>query len=327
MCPSRGIVHFRPARVQPVKPANPPADPPYYYCVMMFRPVDLHCHSTASDGSLPPAEVVRLAADAGLDAVALTDHDTIDGLAEAAAAAADCGIDFLPGIEVSAAHPRPGTMHLLGYGFDPDHPAMRKLTGILSAARGERAERIVHRLRQLGINGPTGELSVADIAREGGTGRPHFAAWLVRHGHAVSTNDAFKKFLGGGGAAYVENNPLGPEQIIPLVRAAGGLVSLAHPFQLRRQTFGQLEAMVRELAEMGMEGLETLHGSHDTEKVHALTRLADRLELVPTGGSDFHGASKPWIKLGQTAGGRMVPRSFYDDLRARLDRRRTIAAA
>ena len=279
----------------------------------MTAGVDLHCHSTASDGTLTPAEVVRAAHEAGVSAVAITDHDTVAGVAEAQAEARRVGVDFLTGIEISAAHPRPGTMHLLAYGFDPSHPQMRKLTGILAAAREERAGRILSALRGVGI-----EMSMTDVIAEGGTGRPHFAAALIRRGHAVSTREAFDRFLGGGGVAYVENNPLGPEQIISLVRAAGGLVSLAHPFQLRRQTFAQLEAMVRELAEMGMEGLETLHGSHDLEMVHRLTRLTDRLELIATGGSDFHGANKPWIRIGQSANRAAVPRAFYDAIVGRL---------
>ena len=283
----------------------------------MSAGVDLHCHSTASDGTLAPAAVVRAAHEAGVSAIALTDHDTVAGVAEAAAEAARLGVDFLSGIEISAAHPRPGTMHLLAYGFDVEHPQMRKLTNVLAAAREERAARILVALRDVGV-----EMSMADVIAEGGTGRPHFAGALIRRGHAVSTREAFDRFLGGGGSAYVENNPLSAGQIIPMVRAAGGIVSLAHPFQLRRQTFGQLEAMVRELAEMGMDALETLHGSHDTDMVHRLTRLADRLELIATGGSDFHGANKPWIRLGQSANRAPVPRGFYDAVVARLTSRR-----
>ena len=256
---------------------------------------------------------MRLAAERGVSALALTDHDTVAGLAEASAAADRLGIDFLPGIEVSCAHPRPGTLHLLGYGFDIDHPAMRHLTRVLANARAERAERIAQALGRAGV-----EVSVNDVvAHAGRTGRPHFAKVLIDRGHAVSTRDAFDRYLGGSGVAYVENNPLSAEQVIPLVRAAGGLCSLAHPFQLRRATFEQLEAMIRELAEQGMEGLETLHGSHTDEQVHRLTRLADRLELIPTGGSDFHGAAKPWIRLGE-AGRRTIAREAYEAIVERL---------
>ena len=278
---------------------------------------DLHAHSTASDGTFAPADVVRLAHAAGVRAMALTDHDTLEGLAEAASAAALLGIDFLPGIEISCAHPRPGTVHMLAYGFDIAHPPMRLLTSTLAHARLERAERIIARLRDGGV-----DLTLEQVREQaGGLGRPHFAAMLIRTGYAVSTRDAFDRFLGGGGSAYVENNPLSAEQVIPMIRAAGGITSLAHPLQLRRATWAQLESMIREMAEQGMDGLETLHNTHDLETQHRLTRLADRLDLIPTGGSDFHGANKPWIKLG-LAGGRDISRTFYDDVVERLRLRR-----
>ena len=277
--------------------------------------VDLHAHSTASDGTLSPAELVRLAHARGLHALALTDHDTLAGVPEAAREAAALGIDFLPGIEVSTAFPRPGTMHLLGYGLDANGPAARYLAQTLEAARRERTTLILARLARLGIAMSPDELLIE--ANGGNVGRPHVAALLVRHGHAVSTRDAFDRLIGGGGAAFVENNPFGPARVIELVRAAGGMVSLAHPLQLRRADSAQLEALVRELADDGMEGLETIHGSHATETVHRLTRLADRLELIPTGGSDFHGGNKPWIRLGE-AGPRVIPRSFYDAVAERV---------
>jgi predicted metal-dependent phosphoesterase TrpH len=158
-------------------------------------------------------------------------------------------------------------------------------------------------------------------------GRPHLADLLVRKGHAVSTRDAFTRYLGGGGAAYVDTAPLSPEQAIALIREAGGMASLAHPFQLRRREFNQLEALVRELAGQGMEGIETLHGSHDGEQVHRLTRLADRLDLLTTGGSDFHGANKPWIRLGEAGGRRAIPREFFDAVTQQLEGRRALRKA
>ena len=274
---------------------------------------DLHAHSTASDGTFAPADVVRLAHAAGVSAMALTDHDTIDGLAEAASAAASLAVDFLPGIEISCAHPRPGTVHMLAYGFDLAHPSMGLLTSALAHARLERAEGIIARLRDGSV-----DFTLEQVREQGGgLGRPHFAAVLIRTGYAVSTRDAFNRFLGGGGSAYVENNPLSAEQVIPMIRAASGITSLAHPLQLRRQTWAQLEAMIREMAEQGMDGLETLHNTHDLETQHRLTRLADRLELIPTAGSDFHGANKPWIKLG-LAGGRDISRTFYAHVVERL---------
>ncbi len=277
--------------------------------------VDLHTHSTASDGTLRPADVVRLAAEAGLSAVALTDHDTVAGVAEAAAAAGEIGIDFLTGIEVTAAFPRPGTMHLLCYGFDVDHPAMRAMGDRLAVARGERAGQIVAALNRLGL-----DLSLAEVEAEaagGSIGRPHVARVLVRRGHAASTRDAFDRYLGTAGAAWVDTAPLDAAAVIEHVRAAGGLVSLAHPRTLRRHGTAQLTALVAELAGQGMEGIETLHSTHDADTVGQMTRLADRLGLVATGGSDYHGPHKPWVKLGR-AGERPVPRQVYEAVAGRV---------
>ena len=295
--------------------------------------IDLHTHSTASDGTLDPAAVVRLAAGCGVTALALTDHDTIAGLPAAEAAARDLGIDFLTGIEVTAAFPRPGTMHLLAYGFDPAHPAFGRLTDQLAAARSERVDLILARLRRhAGI-----DLSLDQVLEEAAASRlpaanrplptpsptitrPHLARLLVKLGHAASTRDAFDRFLGNGGVAHVDTAPFDAPAVIASVRAAGGLVSLAHPLQLRRQTFAQLAALVHELADAGLEAIEVLHSTHDTDTYHKLTRLADRAGLLPTGGSDYHGPHRSTLP-GQ-ATGRPIPRAFYDALIARLASRR-----
>ncbi len=279
--------------------------------------VDLHCHSTASDGTLSPGDVVRLAAERGLSAIALTDHDTLSGVAEAAATAAALGIDFLSGIEVSAAFPRPGTMHLLAYGFDVHHPAMVRMANLLAVARHERADQMVARLNRLGVT-----LTLADVEAEaagGSIGRPHVATLLIRRGYAATTKEAFDRFLGTQGSAWVDTAPLAADGVIAHVRAAGGMVSAAHPKQLRRRTFAQLACLVEELADQGMEGIETLHSTHDDDAVRQLTRLADRAGLIATGGSDYHGPHKPWVKLG-LAGARPIPRAVYDAVAERVAR-------
>ena len=238
-------------------------------------------------------------------------------MAEAAAAAAEVGIDFLPGMEVTAAFPRPGTMHLLAYGFDVRHPALVRLAERLATARAERAEQIVHRLNRLGV-----DLTLADVEAEaagGSIGRPHVARVLVRRGAAASHRDAFDRYLGTRGAAWVDTAPLAADGVIEHVRAAGGMVSAAHPRQLKRHGVSQLAALITELAGQGMEGIETLHSTHDDDAVRQFTRLADRLGLVATGGSDYHGPHKPWVKLG-LAGGRAVPRSVYLGVVNRLRR-------
>ena len=291
-------------------------------------PVDLHCHSTASDGTTRPADVVRLAAASGLGALSLTDHDTVAGVPEAAAEAARLGLDFLPGIELSCSFPRPGTLHLLGYGVDPDSPALRRLIAEQSAGRDARNRMILDRLNRIGVAITWDDVleAAGGAATAGSIGRPHLAAALVRRGHVVSSRQAFDLYLGGAGGAYVDTNRLSADRAIATVRAAGGLASLAHPLLLRRQTPGQLEAMVRELADQGLEAIETVHSSHDADTVARLTRLADRLELLTTGGSDYHGAAKPGIRLGRPAG-RDVPREFFDAIVGRIRGRRPIRTA
>jgi len=291
--------------------------------VAKLAPVDLHTHSTASDGTSSPADVVRLAHASGLSGLALTDHDTVAGIAEASAEAEQLGLDFLPGIELSCSVPRPGTLHVLGYGIDPRSPVLRKLIDEQSAGREERNRLILDRLNGLGLDLHWDEVveAAGGPDRVGSIGRPHLASLLVRKGHVASSRQAFDRYLGGAGAAYVDTNRLSAERAFATIRAAGGLASAAHPLQLRRQTWAQLEALIRELSEQGLEAIETIHSGHDEETVARLTRLADRLDLLTTGGSDFHGSSKPGIRIGRPAG-REVPREFFDRVVARTRERK-----
>ena len=276
--------------------------------------VDLHCHSTASDGTLAPAEVVKLAVDSGLSALALTDHDTIGGIPEAAAAAKKAGLDFLPGIEISCDVPKPATMHLLGYGVDPQSPILLDLTTRLIEARNDRNPRIIRKLNELGVS-----ITMQEIEAEaGGTvvGRPHIAAVLVRKGYVSSIKNAFDKYLAQGGAAYFDKERLTAAQAIGLVTQSCGIPVLAHPVQLRTENDAQLERIVKDLKDSGLQGLEVIHSDHDAEHVEKYTKLADRFGLLKTGGSDFHGTNKKDIPLG-VARGRRIPREFYEALAQR----------
>ena len=279
--------------------------------------VDLHSHSTASDGTLPPADVVRLAKSNGLSGLALTDHDTIAGLPEAAAEAKRQGIDFLPGIEISCDYPRPGTMHMLGLGVDPESAILRDMSARLIAFRDNRNPRIIQRLNELGVAVTMEEVE----AKAGGgvVGRPHIAAVLVQKGYVNSTKAAFDKYLGQGGAAYFDKERLPPGKAMELIRASGGLPVLAHPVQLRTENDAQLERIVKDLTDMGLAGLEVIHSDHQAEHVEKFSRLADRMGLLKTGGSDFHGTNKKDISLG-TANGRRIPREYFDRLREELQR-------
>ena len=279
--------------------------------------VDLHSHSTASDGTLAPAEVARLAHRRGLSAWALTDHDTVAGIPEAQAEARALGVDFLPGIEISAEYPHPGTMHILGYGIDPASPTLQSLTRQLIQGRDDRNPRIIARLNQLGV--PITMEEVEDQA--GGTviGRPHIAAVLMRKGFVSSIKQAFDKYLAPGGLAYFDKERLTPRQALEMIRESGGISVLAHPVQLRTTNDGQLERVIKDLKDLGLRGLEVMHSDHDAALVEKFGKLADHMGLLKTGGSDFHGGNKKDIDLG-AARGRRVPRAYYEALRDAIAR-------
>jgi hypothetical protein len=274
--------------------------------------VDLHCHSTASDGTLAPADVVRLAVECGLSALALTDHDTIDGVAEAAAEANRLGLDFLPGIEISAEFPHPGTLHLLGYGVDPQSPVLRDLTKTLLAGRDNRNPKIIAKLNEIGVHVSMEEWE--DEAKGNVLGRPQLAAILHRKGYVSSIKEAFNKYLGQGAPAYADKERLSPRRAIEMIVESGGVPVVAHPIQLRTDNDAQLERIVKDLIDQGLAGMEVIHSDHNADNVQKYDALARRFGLLRTGGSDFHGANKQ-IELG-VANGRGIPREWFDALTA-----------
>jgi 3',5'-nucleoside bisphosphate phosphatase len=279
--------------------------------------VDLHCHSTASDGTLPPREVVQLAKRSNLSALALTDHDTVAGCAEALDEARKIGVDFLCGIEISAEYPPPGTMHILGYGVDPESPALKSLTETLITGRDNRNPRIVAKLNEMGVAVTMKEWE--DEAKGGVLGRPHLAAILARKGYVSSIKQAFDKYIGQGAPAYFDKERLTPRQALERIAASGGVAVLAHPMQLRTENDAQLERVVKDLVDLGLAGIEVIHSDHDDAWVQKCAALADRFGLLKTGGSDFHGTNKKDIALG-SARGRRIPREMYDSLTLRLKR-------
>ena len=283
--------------------------------------VDLHTHSTASDGTSAPDAVARLAKQSGLVGFALTDHDTVAGLEAAANAARELGIAYVPGVELSCQFPHPGTLHLLGYCIDPHSPQFREMLARLIEARDARNPRMIRKLNDLGISITVKE--VEDAAGGEVVGRPHMAAVLVRKGYVNSIKEAFNKYLGQGAAAYVEKERLSPREAIATVLAAGGLPVLAHPVQLRAQNDAQLERIVKDLVDLGLQGIEVIHSDHDAADVERCTSLADRFGLLKTGGSDFHGINKKEIQPG-LANGRRIPRQFMDDLLARKNEPTTV---
>lgn len=279
--------------------------------------VDLHAHSLASDGTLSPGEVVRLAHESDLSAMALTDHDTTAGLAEASDVARQLGIDFLNGIEISCMYPYPGTMHLLGYGIDPNSSKLQSTLRQLVDERDRRNEKIVKKLNQQGIR--VSLERVIELAGGDVVGRPHIAQAMTEIGAVKSTTQAFSKFLGPDGSAYVDKERLTARQAIDLVHEVGGVISLAHPVQLRKQNRAQLRDEIKNLADIGLDAVEVIHSDHPESVVVMLDDWADRFGLLKTGGSDFHGANKRHIKIGFAQNRRRIPRKYFEAIRARLE--------
>ena len=250
--------------------------------------VDLHVHSTASDGSRPPAEVVATAKRAGLSAIALTDHDTVAGIDDATRAGVDLGVRVVPGVELSAVEGDVET-HILGLHLS-DTRELESTLAALREMRRTRAERIVHRLNELGVRIELA--AVLEQAAGGAIGRPHVARAMIAEGWAVDFRDAFDRYLGSGRPAYVGKERLAVVDAIGLIHRAGGLAILAHPAQ--GGTRERVEAFVRD----GIDGVEVRHPSHSSEDIARLTALVDHFGLVPSGGSDWHGATDGARTLG-----------------------------
>jgi len=284
--------------------------------------IDLHTHSTVSDGSEPPERIPELAAEAGCAAVALTDHDSLAGLARAAVAAQRVGVQLVPGCEVSCRRPSgpggasaEGAMHVLCYFVENGEGPLQDELGRLRDDRSGRNHRLVERLGELGVPLTWDEV-VAEAGDEAGVGRPHFARVLVAHGAARTIDDAFDRWLAEGRPAYVPKARLDAAEVSTLARASGGVAVLAHPLSLG-MGLSALERVVDELAGRGLAGLEATYGSYRAEDRRALRRLAERTGLVATGGSDFHGSFKPDLRVGTGLGDLDVPDDALEALAAR----------
>lgn len=242
--------------------------------------VDLHVHSTASDGSRAPADVVQEAKRVGLAAIALTDHDTVDGVAEASHAGSAIGVRVVPGVELSAVEGDVET-HILGLHLSDTRELEARLVALRDMRR-TRAERIVQRLNELGVR-----IAMADVLEQaagGAIGRPHVARAMIADGWAVDFRDAFDRYLGNGKPAFVSKDRLAVADAIELIHRAGGLAILAHPAQA-----GTRER-VQAFAALGIDGVEVRHPSHSSEDAARLAALVEHFGLVPSGGSDWHGS-------------------------------------
>jgi predicted metal-dependent phosphoesterase TrpH len=283
--------------------------------------IDLHLHSVASDGSDPPSQIARLAFEAGLEAFALTDHDTFDGLPEASQRAETLGIQFVPGIELSCTT-QFGSCHLLGYFVGKQDTPLAKKLAELRSWREERNKEIATKLRGLGVE--VDYETVRQLAGGNIVGRPHFAQAIVAAGHASSEQEAFDRYLASGKPAYVPKARLSASQAIALVLESGGVPVLAHPFfGLESQTTDprestrMLKALLEELSAAGLVGLEAYYSTYSPETRQELLAMARNANLVPTGGSDYHGTHKPGLSVGTGTGDLQVPRSCLEELTAR----------
>ncbi|MBU7006474.1 PHP domain-containing protein [Phosphitispora fastidiosa] len=264
--------------------------------------IDLHVHTTASDGTMTPERIVFLAARCGLKAVAITDHDTVEGLAEALQAGEKAGIEVVPGVEIGVDYP--GEMHILGYYMDHRSSRLSRDLAQLRESRDRRNPRMAAKLRELGF-----DITMDEVARAaGGTvvGRPHFAAVLKKKGYINSVEEAFDRYLGAGRPAYVKKDKISPAQGIEMITGAGGIPVLAHPHYLRAGGREEFEELLRALCGSGLMGIEAYYSTHSATETAYFCALAKTNGLLVTGGSDFHGANKPEIKLGRGLGGLAV---------------------
>lgn len=284
--------------------------------------VDLHVHTTFSDGSLTPAEVVWLAVDVGLAAIAVTDHDGVDGNAEAYAEGAQQGLEVIPGVEISCDF-TPTNVHIVGLFIDPTNAELTEALVDVREYRKRRNPKILAKLAELGIY-----LELEEVAAKAGgrtLGRPHIAEVMVDKGYVASFQEAFDRYLAHNKPAYVGRRRISAEEGIALIHGAGGLAFLAHPgvYALPPRI---LENMVYKLARAGLDGVEVKYSDHLPTDSAFLGRIVDEYDLLASGGTDFHGAAKPGVELGIGRGDLRVPYEFVARMKARLGVRARRAA-
>lgn len=255
--------------------------------------IDLHTHSTASDGTYSPRELVYLAHKKGLKALALTDHDTVKGLKEALRAAQECGLELVPGCELSVNFK--GITHILGYYLNPEAPFLQEKLTYLRQKRHSRNEQIVAKLNELGI-----EITYAEVKAKakGSVGRPHLAQVLIEKKVVHSVQEAFDLYLGPQGKAFVPKEKFTAQTAIEILKKEKASVVLAHPFSLNLPP-EELFLELKKLKEMGLDGVEVFYTEHSPKLTKIYLEMAQKLDLIPTGGSDFHGQVKPDISLGK----------------------------
>lgn len=280
--------------------------------------IDLHAHTTASDGSLTPTELVRKAAGLGLSALAVTDHDTIGGLTEALTAAADAGMEVVPGVELSVEDDG-GRFHLLGLLIDPTNAALLGTLEEIRRSRAARNAQMAQKMEALGL-----PVTMDDVRTEAGEdaeviARPHFAQALIKKGVVGSVAEAFDKYLSTGKPLYLPKQVLTPKDAIALLHGAGGVAVMAHPGLVPLDDAALAERVESLAAEAGLDGIEAYYSQHSAEQTERFLSLARRLNLIVSGGSDFHGTPKPYVPLGVVYEGRAADPELLETMRTRRE--------
>lgn len=277
--------------------------------------IDLHMHSIYSDGTNTPEELVKMAEERGLKAIALTDHDTVGGIVPLLEAGDGSPVETIPGIELSAECAR-GTMHILGYFIDHTSDILLEKINTVREGRIERNQEILKKLNKLGYR-----LMWEDVEKHAGAdvvGRPHFAQALVEHKLVKNKKSAFDLLLAKGRPAYAERYRYTARECIELINQAGGISVLAHPATIYLKE-DQLKGLIRGLAELGLGGIEAYYAEHHPENMARFKRYAAEMGLVCTGGTDYHGGNTPDLKLGTGFGQLRVPDEALDQLKAALN--------
>ncbi len=275
--------------------------------------VDLHLHTTASDGVLSPSEVVRYAQAKGLQAIAITDHDTIEGCEEGLLEGERIGLEVIPGIEISAEY-SPGSMHILGFFLDIHHSLLNERLEYLQKARAERNPKMVAKLNQLGI-----EITYEEVMKASGggqVGRPHFANVLLEKKIVRNFQEAFDRFLKKGAPAYVDKFRFTSKEALHFIREARGVAVLAHPNTLGVNRYSELEKLILQLVDEGLQGIEVYYPEHSSAEVAQYKTLADRYNLLSTGGTDYHGIEKNELDIGIGRGEMKLPYSIVEKIKA-----------
>ncbi len=278
--------------------------------------IDLHIHSSASDGTLSPSEILARAQELKLKAIAITDHDTIAGSREALRSGIPPSIGFLTGVEISASPPPGftvyGSFHILGYAIQLDHPFLNDTLKRQQEARKNRNPEILKRLENLGFHMTLEEIHAG--FPDGQIGRPHIAQLMIRKGFVKTIDEAFDEYIGKDKPAYVEKFRLDSATAIETIRWAGGIPVLAHPSILKMENPAMLEALILSLKGMGLGGLEVYYPEHTREETDAFIAMAKRHELIMTGGTDYHGAINPEIEMGYGKGSFQAPYELYETI-------------